>query len=78
MQKRGLVKEIFCFDPDSCGYKNSEIQSVHLLGEFNEWGRDYSVLDDYALIKDKNNHCVGVFDVRPGREPYKFLIDGDS
>ena len=78
MQKRGLVKEIFCFDPDSCGYKNSEIKSVHLLGEFNEWGRDYSVLDDYALIKDKNNHWVGVFDVKPGREPYKFLIDGDS
>ncbi len=78
MQKLEFVKEIFCFEPENFGYNPELIKSVHLLGEFNKWGRDEALLKDYKLIKDKNHHWVGIFDVKKGREPYKFLIDGNT
>lgn len=70
-----LAKEIFYFQPSECGFCDENVESVHLLGEFNNWGNDKEKLENYNLFKDRTGRWVGVFEVKAGREPYKFLIN---
>lgn len=74
----GLVREIFYFQPENFGYRTETITSVHLLGEFNSWGENKQKLEDYCLLRDRTGRWIGVFDVKSGREPYKFLINHNT
>lgn len=75
MKNDGLVKELFYFQPENYHFLPEEVQSVHLLGEFNSWGKDDEKLENYGLFKDRTGRWAGVFEVREGREPYKFLVN---
>jgi cyclomaltodextrinase / maltogenic alpha-amylase / neopullulanase len=72
------VKEIFYFNPLDFGYNPKSIHSVHLAGEFNDWGQEIQKLDDYKLIKDKTDRWVGVFNVPKGKGFYKFLLNKNT
>ncbi len=75
MKKDGTVKEIFYFQPEIYGILPVNVSSVHLLGEFNDWGENKASLENYELFQDRTGRWVGVFKVREGREPYKFLVN---
>lgn len=75
MKKDGLVKEIFYFQPENFGILPENVRSVHLLGEFNDWGENKPKLENYELFQDRTGRWVGVFKVIEGREPYKFLVN---
>lgn len=71
----GLVKEIFYFQPENYNILPHNVDSVHVLGEFNSWGEDQEKLENYGLYQDRTGRWVGVFKVKEGREPYKFLVN---
>lgn len=75
MKNDGLVKEIFYFQPERYGFLSENVRSVHILGEFNDWGENDGKLENFELFKDRTGRWVGVFDVKEGREPYKFLVN---
>lgn len=75
MKNDGLVKELFYFQPEKYYFLPEDVQSVHLLGEFNSWGKDEEKLENYGLFKDRTGRWAGVFEVKEGREPYKFLVN---
>lgn len=75
MKNDGLVKELFYFQPEKYDFFPEDVQSVHLLGEFNSWGEDEEKLENYGLFKDRTGRWAGVFEVKGGREPYKFLVN---
>lgn len=75
MKKDGLVKEIFYFQPENYNVLSGNVSSVHLLGEFNDWGENKEKLENYELFQDRTGRWVGVFKVKEGREPYKFLVN---
>lgn len=75
MKNDGLVKEIFYFQPERYNFLPENVSSVHILGEFNDWGENDEKLENYELFKDGTGRWVGVFDIKEGREPYKFLVN---
>lgn len=75
MKNDGLVKELFYFRPEDYNLSSAEVTSVHVLGEFNAWGEDEEKLENFGLFCDKTGRWAGVFEVKEGREPYKFLVN---
>jgi len=75
MKNDGLVKELFYFQPENYNILPAHVDSVHLLGEFNAWGEDEAKLENYGLFQDRTGRWAGVFEVKEGREPYKFLVN---
>lgn len=67
------TKELFYFYPEKYNFYN--INSVYLIGEFNEWGTNEDKLSKYRLIQDKTGRWLGLFDVPKGTGAYKFLIN---
>lgn len=69
------VDELFYFYPEKHGYDPDNINQVHIIGEFNDWGINSKKLNDYKLIKDKTGRWLGLFKVPKGRGSYKFLLN---
>ena len=69
------MEELFYFHPKQYSVDPVYVKSVHIIGEFNNWGRDEKKLAQYKLIEDKTSRWVGLFEVPEGRQFYKFLIN---
>ncbi|MFA6990346.1 MAG: hypothetical protein WC197_09775, partial [Candidatus Gastranaerophilaceae bacterium] len=67
MKKDLKTREIFYFQPQNHGYNPDTINEVHLIGEFNDWGR--ILTPEYRLTKDKIGRWVGVFVLEKGKHP---------
>lgn len=76
--KKEMIEELFYFYPEKYGYDPLSIDKVHLAGEFNEWGRNKKLLEDYKLIQDKSGKWIGLFKVPKGKGFYKFLLNGNT
>ena len=69
------MKELFYFHPKQYSVDPVYVQSVHIIGEFNKWGKDEKKLVEFELTKDKTGRWVGLFEVPEGKRFYKFLIN---
>jgi len=78
MNQSEEVNEIFYFYPEKFGYNPSSIEQVHLVGDFNEWGKETQKIEEYKLIKDKTNKWIGIFKVSKGKGFYKFLLNKNT
>jgi len=73
-----FVEELFYFYPENFGYIPSSIDTVHLVGEFNQWGKDIKKLDSFNLTMDKTGRWIGLFKVPAGRSLYKFILNRNT
>jgi len=71
------LEELFYFHPKQYSVDPVYVQSVHIIGEFNKWGKDEKKLADFELTEDKASRWVGLFKVPEGKHFYKFLINRD-
>ena len=71
------MEELFYFHPKQYSVDPVYVQSVHIIGEFNKWGKDEKKLADFELTEDKASRWVGLFKVPEGKHFYKFLINRD-
>ena len=69
------MEELFYFHPKQYSVDSVYVQSVHIIGEFNKWGKDEKKLVEFELTEDKTGRWVGLFDVTEGKRFYKFLIN---
>jgi len=69
------LKELFYYNPKQYKIDPVYIESIHIIGEFNKWGKDEKKLDDFKLTKDKIGRWVGLFKVPEGKHFYKFLVN---
>jgi len=69
------LEELFYFHPKQYSVDSVYVQSVHIIGEFNKWGKDEKKLAKFELTEDKTGRWVGLFDVTEGKRFYKFLIN---
>ena len=72
------MEELFYFYPKQHGVDPVCVKSVHIIGEFNKWGKDKNKLEEFKLTQDKVCRWVGLFKVPEGKHFYKFFINGQT
>lgn len=69
------MEELFYFHPKQYGVDPAYVENVHIIGEFNKWGKNEKNLSEYKLTEDKAGRWTGLFKVPEGKHFYKYLIN---
>lgn len=70
-----LVTELFRFEPWAWQVPAENLTQVHVIGEFNQWGRDADLLPSYGLHRDGAGRWAALLRVPRGIGAFKFLLN---